>query len=272
MAYRKSANTRTDPKTGRRLSMWTKAKIRRLRDLYCRDGLSVEKTAAEFDCSPMAVYNKLQELGLNRRIPQLKSKTIQFLDNNRTKVLKKYKTMSAQEMATAGNLSLRGVIAWLKKEGVFVDGKSRIAKAIASKRHPAGYRFEHRLKEILSTDWSSSHPYDFKRAVGYVTTFSYRKFSYLIDPNNERSYEMHLDHIFSVKAALCKREGGKWVERDVRAPLWMIGHPANLRILSRAENARRHNVLDPESYSISALKTRIKKFENQHGKVFKDYV
>ncbi len=253
MAYRKTQNTKSDPATGRRVSMWTPKLISQVYRLYVVDQLSMEKTARRLHCSTSTVQQLLESRGWNRRIPRHKQKTLTYLEANKAKALAYYKTHSAKELADFKDLSLRGVIEWLKKEGVFLDSpKARVAKAMVTKRHAASRRLEEAAKSLL--DFEASHPSDYTRAVRRITAWTYRRYRALIDPKGRRSVEIPLDHILSI------RHG--W-ENNV--PLWAVAHPANLRLLPRYENTRRHNTKDPLCSDVAALKMRIKAFNNQHG-------
>lgn len=260
MAYRTTKNTKTNPKTGKRVSMWTPAKEKRVYTLYVEEKLGVERVATKMECSPMAVYNLVRDRGWNRKVRNHQAWTMQFLDAHREKVLRKYETMSAAEMSRVGGLSCNGLIEWLKKEGVFVSARERVHKVLAKGLFGKQKIAFRNVQKTLLLDYVKLHPLEYKQKVGFLSQQMFLQHRGSIDPDHLRSYEVHMDHIFSVKSAI-----------DSRVPLWAVSHPANLQMLPRSENSRKHNTGDPLNDSVKELKKRIKAFNKRHGDPFEKY-
>lgn len=66
-------------------------------------------------------------------------------------------------------------------------------------------------------------------AVWYVTNDSYFKFKWMIDPDNKRGPDWHLDHIYSVKMGFVNN-----IDPQI------IGSRHNLRIISKTQNLRKN--------------------------------
>lgn len=66
-------------------------------------------------------------------------------------------------------------------------------------------------------------------AVWYVTADSYAKFKWMIDPDNKRGPDWHLDHIYSVKMGFVNNINPQ-----------IIGSKHNLRIISKTQNLQKN--------------------------------
>lgn len=269
-AYKTGKLHKRDPKTGRiKPITWTPELKRLVRKLYVDQGMSCQRVADQIGCGTMTLYNYLKSLGLNRRV-RIEYKSVYApLEAKKKSLLKMYETQSAEQIASHIGIDVRLLTRWLKHQGVWRSLQSeRVSVARSSGRHITTVRRTRNIQKILSLDVSKLHYLEYKIAVNRLTDYMYQDWGYLIDPKQSRSYEIHLDHVFSVNNAF-RDSSGKLLK--TRAPMTMIAHPANLRMLSRSENSIRHNTKDPLASDVAALKKRIITFERKHGDPFKVY-
>ena len=232
----------------------------------------MSQTAAALDCSGMAVYNMLRANGWNREIEHTKAQTLEAMYEDTERFLDLYLAKSAEQIAKDNSFNLRGVIAFYKAQGVWLGAaKDRTQKALRNRTFGAIKRGERSIAQLLREDWSEAHPADYTWAVRLVSNQIYKKWKWLIDPHGFRSAASPLDHIFSIKSGMYRCVDGEWVRRSKPAPITMIAHPSNLRVIDVAWNSQRHNQRDPEIYSVKALKKRIRHFNPTLGDPFKDY-
>ena len=241
--------------------MWTAARMERVRKLY-EARKSPSEIANLLGCSRMAIYKLLWDKGWARRCGQKIKLSIETMDKNPKKFLRLYESTSAQALAKETGLNLRGVIKWLKDQGVFrEDHGDRHAVAVKSGRHSSVTKVNSKLASYFALDCDKLHPLEYKIMARKLTTSTFKRYRELIDPENTRSYAVHVDHLFSLHYGLFGEDG---VPRKKRVPLWMIGHPANLRMLARSANSKRHTG-DRLASDLTALKKRIEKFNRKHG-------
>lgn len=74
------------------------------------------------------------------------------------------------------------------------------------------------------TDWSKYYS-----AVNYITEMNYQRYKKIIDPNNLRGKDYHLDHKFSIKAGFINKISPKY-----------IGHRCNLELLPALDNMKKN--------------------------------
>lgn len=98
-------------------------------------------------------------------------------------------------------------------------------------------------------DWFS-----YADIVRRLTEHSYRKHKKLIDPENKRGTEFHLDHRLSIYEAFCKHAP------PINPKL--IAHPMNLKILPARKNIRKSVT---SSLSLGRLERKIKRFKQSRG-------
>lgn len=267
--YRKTQNTRSDPKTGRRVSMWTEAKDKKLYRLYVEQKKSMTYCANFFDCCVGAVQNRLYAKEWARRKPRLKARAKFSVEHERDFLLRLYASgVSAADIAKEHRLNLQVLIAFFKTEGVFRDTpKDRVGAGQAKGAHWSIAQRAFNMKLYLSTDLSKLHPLEYNKLVRKVTGFVYKDWLGLLDPEKLRKWnEFELDHIFSLKAGCFKANGEL---RKSWCPLTLICHPANLRITTKTHNVQRK--MDSESFDVDALKARVKRFNKAHGDPFRKY-
>jgi len=96
----------------------------------------------------------------------------------------------------------------------------------------------------------------YKHCTRVVTNNIYKIYKDILDPKGIRSWDYQLDHCLSVIDGY----------RKYTAPLSLgiLCHPANLKLVTRATNARKQH---RSSVTLTQLKKRIRAFEDKHGKV-----
>jgi endogenous inhibitor of DNA gyrase (YacG/DUF329 family) len=96
--------------------------------------------------------------------------------------------------------------------------------------------------------------YQYKEKVGALTDRNYRRYKDILDPQGLRSYQWHLDHIFS------KSDGFRFnVDPE------LVAHPANLRIISGSANSSKNHRSD---ITLQVLMERIEEWNVQHRRVW----
>lgn len=272
MVWSKTANTKRNPKSGRLVSMWTKTKLKKLHSLYVVKGLTIRKTATVLECSHAAVQQALEARNWVRRKPKKSLLTDSFLDIHYELIMRLYETNSAASLAKKLRISLSTLISFLKDEGVFRhSAKDRILVTVSSGKWVWKTR-KGTVQRLLSVPNEGMHPLEYKQALGRLTEYMVRDWGALIDPAGKRSYKWHIDHIFSQKAATHKMVEGKWVPRRMFVPLKYVAHPANLKLLSRSENASKANHTRPINWDCKALLARVKAFERTYGNPYRKYL
>lgn len=107
----------------------------------------------------------------------------------------------------------------------------------------------------------------YKAAVYKFTNCVMYRYGHLIDPKGKRSMSYHIDHRLSVADAFTKlcKNSGRPKPRKEPIPLYVVCHPANLRLMlgkdNRSKSAR-------SSITVKRLHKAIAEFESQHGVVF----
>jgi hypothetical protein len=84
--------------------------------------------------------------------------------------------------------------------------------------------------------------YSYRKAVSFYTQMSYVEFRNLLDQNNERGVNMHIDHIFSVAQGLRNR-----------VPPAILGSVYNLRLTTGKENRKKSSCSDISETTLITL-------------------
>lgn len=109
---------------------------------------------------------------------------------------------------------------------------------------------------------------EYKAAVYSLSNSVYRRYKHILDPENLRSSTFHIDHqlsVFSGWYEYCSKSDYFKRSREI-VPLNEICHPANLKLLLGSTNGKKGS---NNHLTRNTLRRQIRKFEKEHGKVFK---
>lgn len=107
----------------------------------------------------------------------------------------------------------------------------------------------------------------YQYAVRSFTNCVMIRYGHLIDPKGKRSKHFHIDHRLSIADAFTKlsKNTGRPVPRKEPIPLYVVCHPANLKLMPGKDN---HAKSARSSITVKSLHKAISEFETQHGVVF----
>lgn len=119
----------------------------------------------------------------------------------------------------------------------------------------------------MSVDIRTLDSTQYKYAVRSFTNCVLIRYGHLIDPKGKRSKAFHIDHRLSIADAFTKlsKNTGRPVPRKEPIPLYVVCHPANLKLMPGKDN---HAKSARSSITVKSLHKAIAEFETQHGVVF----
>lgn len=262
-----------DKSTGRFVTMWNDKTSSKLAHLYFDLKWSMRKCAAEFKCSHSAIQIQLYRLDLARRKGKL-NPTRLFIKANKNKLLRAYVSgKSAEALAEKYELEVPVLVKFFKHYGVFRDtAKARYENAAKHGAHWSVAQVAFLIKMYTSIDYERLPKSEYIRLVQTLSDHMYRAHISLLDIDGLRgrvaSYQ--LDHICCIRAGFLRKVNGELTARACRIPPMLMAHPANLRVITTAENqARKGSAL---SFNAKALRRRIEKFEAKHGDPYKKFL
>lgn len=193
------------------------------------------------------------------------------------KVLSKHKTlkrmyleesMSAGEIAEHFDIDASYLEVYFKQQSycrsmseVMLNSIACGNKGYIQDRHFEAWDYYVTL-DITNLDYTQ-----YKYAAYKLTNCVMYRYKHLIDPDGKRSHSFHIDHRLSVADAFYKicSDTGKPSRRNKVLPLYVLCHPANLKLMKGHDN---HVKSARSSITVKRLKQEIVEFDRKHGEVF----
>jgi len=247
---------------GQMKSMWTPKRRKLAKKLYVKDGLSLRKVAAHFECAHAAVQKLAEEEGWIRK---RRSDVNNYADEIKRLYLEEL--WSAEQISKKLGFTTGQIHHHINYHGGYcrdIREAGEVSKKTGAKLRP--YATEKAIEKYLSMDISKLTWSQYRYVVHKFTTLVLTKFGGYFDKLELRGREhnYNVDHIFSVRDGFMKwsEEKGMMVPRRKVVPLSVICHPANLRIVRFRVNMDKGS---RSLYSMKQLHTEIANMENEHG-------
>lgn len=231
---------------------------------------TLRAVAEEFKLGHSTVQRIVDEAGVGSDKGVLIEKHKQIVAKNESKIAKWYLAgISKKEIKQRLGISLKSssVSDFISRAGIKLPQSLRIKQSVSLGRHSSCQRRPEAISELLSIDLSGLSFYRYKRLVRRLSHFSYVDFKHILDPSDQRSFDFHIDHQLSIFNGyyVWNKSLASYVPRKCPVPLTVIGHPANLKLLTSRANCQKQN---QDHHSVDALLEKIKTFENKHGEPF----
>ena len=250
---------------GQMKSMWTPQRRKLAKKLYVKDGMSLRKVAAHFECAHAAVQKLAEEEGWIRK---RRSDVNDHADEIKRLYLEKLmssgmiaKKLGFTEGQITHHIQYYGGYFRSLQEGHRLCAETGRATKRARKRHKKAFS-DHLNVDLATITWGQ-----YRYIVNKFTSVVLYRHGHHTKRSELRSINNHIDHIYPVRLGFMKWsvKKGMYVPRRKVLPLTIICHPANLQLLASTANLAKG---DKRPYPLAKLQQQIKLWNEKNGEAF----